>query len=848
MKIAKKILFAFTIFLSLSVLGLFFISTFYGDKICEIIINQLNKNIEAKISVSSSSLSLLRHFPNATITFKNVKIQSNKQIIGVSDSCKSTNLSEVQELSLKFNLIKLLQKSYIIKGLIIKNGYINLYINKHGQNNYTFWKNNNEYTANIQVNINSIKLEDIKFRYMDDEENFNCAAKIRKLNISGPISLNSFDISTVCYFDELDFPIFEHPKILSNIYFKINCTLIKKIIQFRKSELEIYNSKLYFTGSISCNKPYNYSIVINSHQIYTSDILTFIPHNEINKLKISNEKISLQMSSFGSLKNQILKHFDISAIFHNLNFTYQKLKFTKINGNVNLKGNVKKYDIQIKTLNSKLFNSEFSVNGNVKMDNELLLDIKSNLKLNFSDLNKIEFFNKIEFLKGTGEIQVYSKGTVTKNKNLNIKILAHSSTGIIQNLSIKFPTANLEINDINSNFELLDNKLFIKSCTGNIFENALHFSGEVNHVMNLFLDSIWNANIEGKLKCNKLNISKFLAIHESESSNNNILNANINLQLDTLIFDKISANQVIGDLCQHNNSLSLSNLSGNAFDGKITNGNYSSESDSGNLIISTAFKTLNVDISKLFDAFDNFGQNELTGKNIHGRLNASVMGDFYINKQKNIDKNKTSAKIDLKIVNGSLTNFKPISKLSKFIEIDEVNQIKFKEIKNTVIISKNMIIIPTTEISSSALDLTLSGIHSFENDYEYHFKVLLSDILFKKARNNKKENLEFGQIEKDTVGKPNLYIMLKGKGNNYKFTYDNKQAIKSFGGKLQSEKKQLKEIFKEEFGLFKKDTSAAFDKTKNKKKFTVDFDDSNNKQKIKSDKPKTKNQIEWKDE
>ena len=113
---------------------------------------------------------------------------------------------------------------------------------------------------------------------------------------------------------------------------------------------------------------------------------------------------------------------------------------------------------------------------------------------------------------------------------------------------------------------------------------------------------------------------------------------------------------------------------------------------------------------------------------------------------------------------------------------------------------------------------------------DYHFELFLSDLLAKKARKSKKENEEFGVIEDDGLGKTRLFISMKGPVNKPSISYDSKGMQQKFREDLKTEKKLMKQIFKEEFGLFKKDSSLISNqkdqtqKTKSKKKVIIEFD------------------------
>ena len=79
------------------------------------------------------------------------------------------------------------------------------------------------------------------------------------------------------------------------------------------------------------------------------------------------------------------------------------------------------------------------------------------------------------------------------------------------------------------------------------------------------------------------------------------------------------------------------------------------------------------------------------------------------------------------LTNGALINFEPIKELSSFIEISELENINFEKLENDFFIRNNFLYIPQMDVKSSAADLSVNGKHSFDNNYEYHVKILLSE-------------------------------------------------------------------------------------------------------------------------
>jgi hypothetical protein len=157
------------------------------------------------------------------------------------------------------------------------------------------------------------------------------------------------------------------------------------------------------------------------------------------------------------------------------------------------------------------------------------------------------------------------------------------------------------------------------------------------------------------------------------------------------------------------------------------------------------------------------------------------------------------------LTDGALIDFDPVKALSSFIELSELENIKFDKLENDFFIRNNVFYLPQMDIKSSAADLTVNGEHSFDNEYQYHVKMLLSDILSNKARKNRTFSDEFGEVQDDGLGRTSVYLKIDGKGEEVKVSYDMKAAGTQIRENLKKEKQTLKTIFNEEYGLYKKD-------------------------------------------
>jgi hypothetical protein len=172
-----------------------------------------------------------------------------------------------------------------------------------------------------------------------------------------------------------------------------------------------------------------------------------------------------------------------------------------------------------------------------------------------------------------------------------------------------------------------------------------------------------------------------------------------------------------------------------------------------------------------------------------------------------------------------LINFDPVKSLSRFIELSELENITFSKLENDFYIRNNYIAIPQMDIRSSASDFTVSGKHDFENNYEYHVKMYLSELLSKKAKKNKPYSTEFGAVEEDGLGRTSVFLKITGKGEDIKVGYDMKAASGNIKKNLKTEKQNLKSILNKEYGWFKKDSTIK-QETAPKPRFRIEWEET----------------------
>jgi hypothetical protein len=250
---------------------------------------------------------------------------------------------------------------------------------------------------------------------------------------------------------------------------------------------------------------------------------------------------------------------------------------------------------------------------------------------------------------------------------------------------------------------------------------------------------------------------------------NKNISAIIKLNIDNVKFNAFTAKNFVGILELKNRKILAKNFSFAAFGGDITLNGFADASDTNYVKLNCATNIIDVDIKKMFTEVNNFGQTAISDKNLQGKATAKI--DFSATWNDHLVCNLSSilAGADITINKGELIDFPSLENLSKYIELKELKRIKFSTLKTHVDIKNQLISFSKTEVSNSALNLDVFGTHSFNNEIDYHIKLLLGEFLAKRPGKSKQLDEELIENENDPESKRSVFIHMTGTTDKLEF-------------------------------------------------------------------------------
>jgi hypothetical protein len=286
---------------------------------------------------------------------------------------------------------------------------------------------------------------------------------------------------------------------------------------------------------------------------------------------------------------------------------------------------------------------------------------------------------------------------------------------------------------------------------------------------------------------------------------------------------RFKASNVRGIATYDSPVLQVDSMSMQTMDGTLMGGLGIAQDQFKDIFVNVNSNLYNLDIESLFLSFNNFGQNQITDKHLKGSISGSCMFSASFDSAFSIRKESILSESSISIQKGELIAFSPILALSRFIEVEELENIKFATLENNILIKDEQVIIPSMDIQTNALNMSASGIHEFNNHYDYRLKLKLSQLLYSKARGSRNSEFVVAEDESDTRV---LFLKLLHDGSGTRVEMDREKTAEKIRNDLNQEKTELKKILNEELGLFKHDKSIETkkeDQVRTNESFTFDF-------------------------
>ena len=875
---SRKLLFKFLIWFNGILLGFIMLITIavflFKDDICGIVIDEINDKLKSRVSVSSVDLSFWGSFPNLSVDFNDVFIQDSYKDSRVFDT-----LLYSQRIRLKFNPIDIYRENYNVKSLEISEGVMRMKVNSDGQNNYDIFKEDTTQVHNntFQFSLEVVEFEDFRFDYINSFTNQEYRTNLNFMNLTGDFSASLYTISAVSDLNIIaarsgNMTLVNNQPAKIEIAVEVNRE--SNIINIPKSKISISKLPFDFSGNVN---PDGFTFNLHGKEIPVQEIADNLAIKKLKDLRKIIAKgtvlFDLIVSGDKNENHPINFHCDFginNGIIKNPNngLIISKLKLQGLYTNV---GGSKKEKLELKNISFKTKSGPFKANLKITQFESPLFIGNINGKIDLANIQPFLGVTNLELLEGKVDL---STDFIFRRNFSNTGIIKYDINKcqgdvIMKNIQFSLLDDERVFESINGRVYLRNDDAGFDNVSINVSDSDIKLNGVCRNIVHFFSGE-GNVNLDLEILGDQINIENFYSSTPSFSNSERTfifpekIYGEVFVDVGLLRYKKHVFQRLKGKCNVSNRIIDFPSISFINSGANILGSINIQENIPEIFTISTKISSQNINFNTLFKEWDNFDQNVVKSDNIEGLVKASIIFEAPFDLRSGIILKAIDSHIGIEINKGRLKNIKIFddviqsinSSNFKFILGKEnisvfkkkLKDLKFNQLKNTLIIKDGIIDIPSMSVSSSALDIEVSGQHTFQNKVDYRFGFRLRDL-------KQKEYSEFGEIVDDGSG-IHLFMRMYGEIEKPIIEWDRESRKKMSKEKREAEKKDVKSILKTEFGLYKNDTTVQpyIEKTTIKEELIIEFDPINKLDSIKEEPKEKKNKKifkiidKWKEE
>lgn|GEM_PF-825900 len=830
----RKIIIGLAIALSISAVGLVGIGYTYQDQLIERVVSSLNKYVATPVQVKSIQVSAWRSFPQLAVSFEEVFIP------GAADPTRSSEypLADIARVDFSFNLLALLQGTYELQKITLTDGAVTLLIDEEKKVNYAVFRNQRESNqqppkSSLAFRLEQINLDNVRVRYRDlaraqdiltHAHNITASLRVDKsvyrINTAGSLESKYIGVGTDHYF--------------ANQSLELNTQLIyyanENRLLVEPSQLGLNKTQIQVQGWVDHTDQTKLDLVVSADLTDFQTLLSVLPESLSRSWQHYRSTGAVQLTGkVAGLAYQPAIQLDFGC--QNASFFHPD--YRKKMENIYLSGsftngserNTRTSELSFANIRATLDGKPLSGNLQLRNFRDLYLDTDFKGQFNIPSLLAFYPIPQLENTQGkiTADVQLRGRIDDLKSSQLNRRHRTQSS-GVIkmQDVSFALRDSQLPFQQISGTFEVQNNHLAIRRASGYWGHSHFSLTGQFKNAIAFALTKTQPVQIDASLQSDLIDLDELFSGRLSSSFDGNLsrsvsqdwkqvsekqpyrLEVSPRLTLDfscdvkRLKFRRFRGRSVQGKLKLRNQiariqDLSVQTAGGMAYASAVVNAQRETIRTEGRTRVEGIY------VDSAFYVFENFQQDFLTAYHLKGKVNAT--SDWRMNLDRNLQVRYPSltSEIYATLQEGELNNFEPMQRIARFVDEEQLDHLRFDDIRNYIRIQDQQIHVPKMVVHSNLSDITVGGTHTFDNQIDYHFDVPMRSIHLRSAKARERaarRKKYFGEVVSDNAAPTKLFLKAQGTVEDYKISYDIPAAKTQFKENLAEEKKELKEVIK----------------------------------------------------
>ncbi len=777
----------------------------FKGKIVAIVKKEINRNINAKVDFKDVDISLLRHFPKLSVGLENL------QVVGINEFSEDTLLS-VKQFDISLNLMSAIKDTDMkIYGISLDEPRIHAIVNKDGKANWDIVKPDSSAKTTAESKPFKMELERYSISngyvsYVDKQGDMSSTITHLTHEGSGNFTSELFTLKTKTTADEVSFvyggiPYFN--KVKTSIDADIQVDAKNSKYSFSTEKVKLNELQLNTQGFFQLvnETTYNMDVQFKAPSTDFKNILSFIPaiyKNNFSSIKTSGQAVfngfvkgtysPKQIPAYSinlDVKNGFFQYPDLPKAVKNINFTLKVdnpdgvTDHTVVNipqGHLELGGDPFDFKLLVKNPVTDMF-VDAAAKGRIDLSTiTQFVKLETGTKLTGMLDANATLSGKVNAIQKQHFDQFNAAGTIAL-KNFLYASKDYPTGVALNNLLLTFNPKNVTLNNAEGRFM------------------KTNFSGN-GYVNNLLAYALQNKPLDGVLnaKADYINLNEWMGV-STDSANKNAatatpfavpanLNITVNAAADKVHYDNLDIQNLTGALQIADETVKLNNVKGNALDGAIEiSGYYSTKLSKKKPDISLTYNVKDVDIQKTFLAFNTVQKLMPVGKFLAGKLNSQLTLTGKLGDNMMLDLNTLSGIGNALMIEGALSKFQPIEKLSQMLNVSALQNLSAKDIKTYFEFANGKVLIKPFTVKVKTIEMEIGGLHGLNQSMDYTINMKLPRALMGTQGNTLVNNLATQAANKGVPIKLGdiipIQVKMGGSINNPTIKTDLKQSANS---------------------------------------------------------------------
>lgn len=796
------------------------VAAFLGGPICSLLIDSVNQSLKKELKVGKPKLSLLSDFPNASVRLLDVELED---VFGYK-------LLRCDEISFRVGLFSLFSDQIEVKSVLIRDGALNLFINRQGRSGFDVFKSDEETTeaSGVKLALQNAEMEDMEVRYTNDATRQKIALALPSASLSGNFSETRFNLASEARMHVHDLEMDKHHYLIGedlSYGALIKVDLESGEYNIQQLDLELGDNVFTLEGLALYKEKYtDMDLKLKSREGDVSVVFDLLPDAYHTYFKDFNSSglYSCAGTIKGRLSAQSNPAMHLQVHLKNGQLVSEKLQAPIRNVSFDAIFDVRpgtKGRFEINDFNGKFGGYPFSFDLNVNNLDDPGIELACEGTLPLAAVYGL--LGNDAITSGNGLVHISGlgiKGKVSDMSDMN-KAGRVQATGALRFEDAQLVYKKIFVTAREGKLELLDNTFSIDGLDVKAGKSDFMLNASASNLLPvLFADSLNSSNaflnFDADLNIANLDVDELiqlLSIVETED------------EVGAVVFDSLRMEQMA--LREHR----LDKLRGN-FKAKIAGfkyGKIQGQNFDGNLdmrhnrlridgradamrgqfalfgeavferkpTLNLLIQTQHVNLRALMDQCENFGQDVIVAENLEGDLDSRVAVYAFWDEHGELDWDKMRAYIDLGLHNGALKNLEMLESFSDYVHIQDLRNVQFApNMQNYLELQGQTLHIPVMFVQSNAFNLHLSGTQDFDDNIDYKIKVNAAQAAFQRIKAHDK-SLSLIPAEK---GLFNVFYTIKGTIDKYEIKRG-KREVKTAFERSESRKKNIEAILNQAF-------------------------------------------------